>query len=77
MKFSLILKLDQSGDLWELFKGGFIGWKVLRDKDIYLTYKTKVAMGMGSTEAVKETANEFDVTDILVWRAIKLMSDEV
>jgi len=68
-----ILKLDQSGDLFRLFKAGFISWTILRDKDIYVTYLTHRHIGMKKTHAVKATADQFEVGDNLVWVAIRKM----
>jgi hypothetical protein len=70
----LILELDKSGQLLELFKGGFISWTVLRDKDIYLTYLAHRQTGLNKTQAVKRTADQFDVSDNVVWVALRKMS---
>jgi hypothetical protein len=69
----LILELDKSGQLFELFKGGFISWTVLRDKDIYLTYLTHRQTGLNKTQAVKRTADQFDLSDNVVWVALRKM----
>lgn len=68
-----IAKLERSGDLIKLFKDGFISWTVLRDKDIYMTYLTHRQRGLKKTQAVKATADQFDVGDNLVWVAIRKM----
>lgn len=70
----LILSLDRSGQLLDLFKSGFISWTVLRDKDIYLTYLTHRQTGINKTQAVKRTADQFDVSDNLVWVALRKMT---
>jgi len=69
----IIRKLDQSGDLLRLFKEGFISWTILRDKDIYATYLTHRHTGKKKTQAVKATADQFEVGDNLVWVAIRKM----
>lgn len=69
----IILKLHGTGDLLQLLKEGFICWTVLRDKDIFLTYITHRHTGMKKTQAVKATADQFQVDDGIVWRAIKKM----
>jgi len=70
----LILELDKSGQLLELFKGGFISWTVLRDKDMFLTYQVHKQTGLNKTQAVKRTADQFDVSDNVVWVALRKMS---
>lgn len=66
-------KLERSGDLMKLLKSGFISWTVIRDKDIYLTYLTHRNMGVKKTNAVKMTADQFEVGDNIVWVAIRKM----
>jgi hypothetical protein len=70
----LILELELNGKLLDLFKCGFISWTVLRDKDIYLTYLTHRQTGLNKTQAVKRTADQFDVSDNVVWVALRKMS---
>jgi hypothetical protein len=70
----LILEIDKSGQLLELFKGGFISWTVLRDKDMFLTYQVHKQTGLNKTQAVKRTADQFDVSDNVVWVALRKMS---
>jgi len=70
----LILELELNGKLLELFKGGFVSWTVLRDKDVYLTYQTHRQTGVNKTQAVKRTADQFDVSDNLVWVALRKMT---
>jgi hypothetical protein len=70
----LILELDKSGQLFELFKGGFISWTVLRDKDMFLTYQVHKQTGLNKTQSVKRTADQFDVSDNVVWVALRKMS---
>jgi hypothetical protein len=70
----LILELDKSGQLLELFKGGFISWTVLRDKDMFLTYQVHKQTGLNKTQAVKRTADQFDVSDNVVWVALRKMT---
>lgn len=70
----LILELDKSGQLLEMVKAGFVSWTVLRDKDVYLTYQTHRTTGLNKTQAVKKTADQFEVSDNLVWVALRKMS---
>jgi hypothetical protein len=70
----LIIELEKSGKLIELFKGGFISWTVLRDKDMFLTYQVHKLTGLNKTKAVKRTADQFDVSDNVVWVALRKMS---
>jgi len=70
----LILELELNGKLLELVKGGFVSWTVLRDKDVYLTYQTHRQTGLNKTQAVKKTADQFEVSDNLVWVALRKMS---
>jgi len=69
----LILELERTGQLVELFKSGFISWTVLRDKDIYLTYLTHRQTGCNKTQSVKHTADQFEVSDNTVWVALRKM----
>ncbi len=69
----LILELERSGQLFGLFKAGFISWTVLRDKDIYFTYLTHRKKGLNKTQSVKRTADQFDVSDNTVWVALRKM----
>lgn len=69
----LILELDRNGQLFALFRSGFISWTVLRDKDVYLTYQMHRQTGLNKTQAVKRTADQFDVSDNLVWVALRKM----
>tara|TARA_R110000868_G_scaffold93162_3_gene257970 strand:+ start:731 stop:955 length:225 start_codon:yes stop_codon:yes gene_type:complete len=69
----IIVKLHANGDLFTLFKEGLICWTVLRDKDIYMTYMTHLHTGMKKTQSVKATADQFQVDDGIVWRAVKKM----
>jgi len=70
----LILELTKSGKLNELVKAGFVSWTVLRDRDVYLTYMTHRQTGVNKTQAVKRTADQFDVSDNLVWVALRKMT---
>ncbi len=68
-----ILKLEKSGDLQKLFAAGFISWSVILDKDIYLTYQTHLQTSKNKTQAVYATAEQFNLGDNKIWRAIKRM----
>lgn len=68
-----IIKLDKSGDLLKLFKGGYISWTVMRDKDIYLTFTTHLHTGKNKTQSIKDTADQFDMSDRMIWKIVKKM----
>lgn len=70
----LILELDKTGKLFDLFKAGYISWTVLRDKDMFLTYETHRKTGLNKTQSVKQTADQFDVSDNTVWVALRKMT---
>lgn len=70
-KIELIINLEKAGTLNELFKQGFVSWKIMRDKDIFLTFDTKLKMGKSNAKAINETASEFDIDALMVRRAIK------
>jgi hypothetical protein len=70
-KIELILDLERDGKLIELFRGGFISWKLMRDKDIFLTFDAKVKQGMKQSKAINETSIQFDIDALMVRRAIK------
>lgn len=72
-----ILKLEQSGDLISLFRDGFISWRLMRDKDIYLTYSTNYTTnGNKKTKAVQDTAVQWKISDDYVWKTIKRMEQK-
>lgn len=73
---SIILKLQQSGDLQELFQQGFISSKVIIDKDIFLTCQTHLQTGMKKTEAVYATAVQWKISDDKVWKVIRTMEEK-
>lgn len=71
-KIELIIELENDGKLIELFRGGFISWKVLRDKDIFLTFDAKIKQGMKTSRAINETSIQFDIEPLMVRRAINM-----
>lgn len=72
-----ILKLEQTGDLISLFRDGFISWRLMRDKDIYLTYSTNYTTnGNKKTKAVQDTAVQWKISDDYVWKTIKRMEQK-
>lgn len=72
-----ILKLEQTGDLIQLFKSGFISWRLMRDKDIFLTFQTNYTTnGNKKTKAVQDTAIQYNVSDDYIWKTIKRMEDK-
>lgn len=73
---NLLLKLEQSGDLYLLFKAGFVSYKVLEHKDIYLTYDLHRKQGFKKMQAVKKTAVQFNVDDMTVYRAVNSMEEK-
>lgn len=73
---SLLLKLEQTGDLFLLFKAGFISYKILEHKDMYLTYDSHIKRGMKHSKALQKTADQFEVSDMTAWRAIKSMEQQ-
>lgn len=72
----LLLKLEQNGDLFLLFKAGFISYKILEHKDIYLTYDLHRKQGMRKMKAIKKTADQFDISDITIFRIVKSMEEK-
>ena len=72
---SLLLKLEPTGDLFLLFKAGFISYKILEHKDIYLTFDSHIKQGCKKTKAVQKTAVQFKVDDMTIWRVVKKMEE--
>lgn len=68
----VILEMAENGTLREMIRAGLISWKVARDKDIFLTFDTKVKTGKKRSVAINETISEFDLDAMLVRRAIKM-----
>lgn len=73
---NLLLKLEQSGDLYLLFKAGFVSYKVLEHKDIYLTYDLHRKQGFKKMQAVKKTADQFELNDHTIFRIVKSMEEK-
>lgn len=69
----IIKELDDSGHLIRLVREGFISYKIMRNKDIYLTYDVHRKMGNGYNEAIRRTADQFDLCDRQIEKIIKMM----
>jgi hypothetical protein len=59
----IIKELDDSGQLLRLLKGGFISYKIMRNKDIYLTFDVHRKTGKGYNQSIRDTADQFDLSD--------------
>lgn len=70
---SIIKELDDTGQLLRLMKEGFISYKIMRNKDIFLTYDVHRKMGKGYCQAIKSTADQFDMSDRQIERIVKFM----
>ena len=55
--------MDDSGQLLRLLKGGFISYKIMRNKDIYLTFDVHRKTGKGYNQSIRDTADQFDLSD--------------
>jgi len=69
-----IKELNDSGQLMQLVKDGFISYKIMRDKDIYLTYDVHRKMGKNYSQSIKDTADQFDLSDRQIKNIVKRMS---
>jgi hypothetical protein len=70
---AIIKELDDSGQLIRLMREGFISWTIMRNKDIYLTYEVHRKMGKGYNQAVRDTADQFDMSDRYIQKIVKKM----
>ena len=69
----LIKELDDSGHLIRLVREGFISYKIMRNKDIYLTYDVHRKMGKTYTRSIQDTADQFDLSDRQIENIVKQM----
>lgn len=72
----LLLKLEQTGDLYLMFKAGFISYKILEHKDIYLTFDAHFKQCGKKVRAIKKTADQFDISDRSVYDIVKRMEEQ-
>ena len=76
MVITLVNRLAEAGDLQRLYRAGLIGSKVLRYRDLYLSYDKELKLGRQSAEAITFTADEFRVSELTVYKAIDLMTSK-
>jgi len=69
----IIKELDDTGQLLRLMKEGFISYKIMRNKDIYLTYDLHRKMGKNYSQSIKDTADQFDLSDRQIENIVKQM----
>lgn len=69
----LIKELDDSGHLIRLVREGFISYKIMRNKDIYLTYDVHRKMGKNYSQSIRDTADQFDLSDRQIKNIVKEM----
>ena len=70
---AIIKELDDSGQLLRLMQGGFISYKIMRNKDIFLTFDIHRKMGKSYSEAIRDTADQFDLSDRWIKKIVKEM----
>jgi hypothetical protein len=70
---AIIKELDDSGQLIRLMREGFISWTIMRNKDIYLTYEVHRKMGKGYNQSIRDTADQFDMSDRYIQKIVKKM----
>lgn len=73
MVFTILKKLEKSGDLHVLSRAGLLSNKVYTYREVYAEYKKNIESGYTKMEALHKTSIEMKVSDILVYRAKKLM----
>lgn len=69
----LIKELDATGHLMRLVMGGFISYKIMRDKDIFLTFDIHMKMGKGYNQSIRDTADQFDLSDSQIKNIVRKM----
>ena len=72
----LILELEQKKLLNQLLQQGFIGYKIKFYSDIYLTFDSHVKQGKKRSKALQATADQFQVSDETIRKAIHLMEEK-
>jgi hypothetical protein len=70
---AIIKELDESGQLIRLMREGFISYKIMRNKDIYLTFEVHRKTGKNYSQSIKRTADQFDMSDRQIERIVKQM----
>jgi hypothetical protein len=70
---AIIKELDDSGQLIRLMHEGFISWTIMRNKDIYLTFEVHRKMGKGYNQSIRDTADQFDMSDRYIQKIVKKM----
>ena len=71
-----LIELDAKVPLKELVDKGLIGWKVVRDRDVYLSYDASLRVHCSPMRAYAETAEGFGISERQVMRIVKLMKDD-
>jgi hypothetical protein len=71
-KEKLISELSASGKLTEIYKAGFVSYKVLMYRDIFYDLKTQIEIyKQEKSVAVQDVADKYNVHIATVYRAIK------
>jgi hypothetical protein len=73
MVIDLLDKLHESGDLKLLFQSGMVSSKVILQRRIYHTYKSRTEFNSKNHKAVKETAGVHNVSTNTVYKIIRSM----
>ena len=73
MVFKILNKLEKSGDLYVLSRAGLLSSKMYMYRDVYMDYDKNIRSGLSKTEALNKTSIEMNVSEIMVYRAKKLM----
>lgn len=69
----LIKELDDSGHLLRMVREGLISYKIMRDKDIFLTFDIHRKMGKGYNQSIRDTADQFELSDGHIKKIVRKM----
>lgn len=69
----IIKELDDSGQLIRLMREGFISYKIMRNKDVFLTFDIHRKMGKGYNQSIRDTADQFDLSDSQIKNIVRQM----
>ena len=76
MMMEVLNNLERRGELKVLLLNGFISYKILVYRDIYLMYDAYRRQGFSVYEAMDWTAGKCDVSIMTVRRVRKIFEDE-
>ena len=71
--YTLIKNLEQTNDIGMLLKKGILPFGIVTKKIYYEYYKRELSKKISSVQSLKNTAIEYQVSDMTIRRAIRFM----